>query len=132
MVYRFRTRHADRSYRCRAGGTVIRPQGCRCRAQHFFRNSHGPYSRASLAGEFGPLACEGTLRDAVNHLVVLLTLSWPRVETVLRKLPPWRGQILIDSINGFGAGNRPSQILIRSSNEIIQQYFVSANQARRY
>ncbi|MGJ7512320.1 NADPH-dependent F420 reductase [Variovorax sp. GT1P44] len=70
-----------------------------------FSNSQGPDSLASLTREFGPLASAGTLQDAVNHPVVLLALPWLRVETVLRELPPWRGQILIDPTNGFRTGN---------------------------
>jgi predicted dinucleotide-binding enzyme len=46
----------------------------------------------------------------VNHSVVPLALPWPRVETVLRELPPWREQILIDSTNDFRTGN-PADML---------------------
>lgn len=69
-----------------------------------FSNSRGPDSLASLVAGFGPQASAGTVQDAQNNPIVLLALPWPHVEDLLRTLPPWQGQILIDATNAFLTG----------------------------
>jgi predicted dinucleotide-binding enzyme len=70
-----------------------------------FSNSRGPETLATQVAEFGPLAAAGSIRDAVNQPVVLLAVPWPKVEEVLRALPAWHGQILVDPTNAFHGGN---------------------------
>jgi predicted dinucleotide-binding enzyme len=90
--------------------------------QIVFSNSHGPESLAPLVAEFGPLAAAGTVQDVLRSPIVLLALPWPNVEEVLRSIPSWDGQILIDPTNAFHDGS-PASGLVQfedsSSSEVI-------------
>ncbi|MFM9269695.1 NADPH-dependent F420 reductase [Halomonas elongata] len=66
-----------------------------------FSNRRGPDSLAALVEGFGPLASSATPSEAVENPVVLLAVPWPKIDTALRSLPTWYGQILIDATNGF-------------------------------
>lgn len=66
-----------------------------------FSSRRGPDSLIALIESFGPLASSATPSKAVENPVVLLAVPWPNVDSVLRSLPEWYGQILIDATNGF-------------------------------
>jgi len=69
-----------------------------------FSNSRGPDSLADLVEEFGPGASAGSPRDAARQDLVLLAAPWNSVEDILKGLPAWNNQILLDATNGLNKG----------------------------
>src|ERR1700736_5220522 len=64
-------------------------------------NSRGPSSLKELVSKLGKGASAVTMNEAAKAPMVLLSVPWPKVETVLGKLPDWEGRILIDATNHF-------------------------------
>lgn len=81
----------------------LRAQGDRC-GPVVFSNGRGPESLSSLVERFGPQASAALAAIAAEERVVLPAVPWPNVEGVLRALPRWEGQILIDATNAFADG----------------------------
>src|ERR1700757_4368782 len=64
-------------------------------------NSRGPSSLTQLVSKLGKGARAVTMDEAAKAPIVVLAVPWPKVETVLGKLPAWEGRILIDATNHF-------------------------------
>ncbi|MDF7815886.1 NADPH-dependent F420 reductase [Hymenobacter sp. YC55] len=62
-------------------------------------NRTGPESLTELTQSFGSTVTAGTVEQAAQADLVLLTVPWTEVEDVLRRIPSWRGQIILDTTN---------------------------------
>lgn len=105
-----------------------------------FSNSRGVESLTPVVANFGRWATAATIEEAANNSVVLLAAPWLKVEAILRGLPTWRGQILIDATNGFkddglvdfGAGSSsetvaalaPGARVVKAMNSLFMTNFV--------
>lgn len=62
-------------------------------------NSRGPASLALLAEELGPSITAGTVKEAASADIVFAAMRWSVAETVLGRLPAWKGRIVVDGTN---------------------------------
>lgn len=62
-------------------------------------NSRGPESLAALVKELGNGAHAGTVREAAAAPIVVLSVPWKHLSHALAGLPPWEGQIVVDTTN---------------------------------
>jgi predicted dinucleotide-binding enzyme len=62
-------------------------------------NSRGPASLALLAEELGPSITAGTVEEAASADIVFAAMRWSVAETVLGRLPAWKGRIVVDGTN---------------------------------
>jgi 8-hydroxy-5-deazaflavin:NADPH oxidoreductase len=85
-----------------------------------FSNSRGPESLEAIASQFGGAASAAWPQDAVENPIVMLSVPWVRVDSVLKSLPAWKGQILIDPTNAFDAdSSRLVDLGHMTSSEIV-------------
>ena len=59
----------------------------------------GPAALTELAATLGPGVRAGTVAEAVQADLVLLSVPWDAVAEILSQVPAWRGQILVDTTN---------------------------------
>lgn len=84
-------------------------------------NSRGPESLASTVAELGTGAKAVTPQEACAAPIVLLAVPWIRVESVLKTVPPWNGQILVDTTNHFLPSLELADLGNRISSEIVAE-----------
>ena len=95
-------------------------------AKHFVRHGHevvlsnskGPDSLAELVRNIGSNARAGTVKEAADQDVVILSVRWEQAEQALAEVPDWHGRILVD------ATNRPLDVDTKgkTGSEIIASY----------
>lgn len=61
----------------------------------------GPEALAELAATLGPTVRAGTVEEAVQADVVLLSVPWDAVSDVLAHVPAWKNQIIVDTTNAI-------------------------------
>jgi 8-hydroxy-5-deazaflavin:NADPH oxidoreductase len=64
-------------------------------------NSRGPDTLTELVADLGPLAAAGTVAQAGEADIVVLTVPFPEIPAALDGLPEWGGRILVDTTNVF-------------------------------
>lgn len=84
-------------------GTAFTKQALKAGYQVILSNSRGPESLAGIISELGSGVSAGKAEDAVKADVVVLSVKWGNVEEVLKNVPAWKGQILIDTANAVVA-----------------------------
>ncbi len=82
-------------------------------------NSRGPASLAALAGQLGPRASAGTVRQAAAADIVFVSVNWSRLEEALDGID-WQGRILIDATNPvLLPGFRLAELGGRNSSQVV-------------
>ncbi|GGB93499.1 NADPH-dependent F420 reductase [Pseudoduganella buxea] len=82
-------------------------------------NSRGPASLAALAGQLGPRASAGTVRQAAATDIVFVSVNWSRLEEALHGID-WQGRILIDATNPvLLPGFRLAELGGRNSSQVV-------------
>ncbi len=81
-------------------------------------NSKGPDSLAELVRSIGPNARAGTVSEAADQDIVILSVRWEHAEQALAEVSDWNGRILVD------ATNRPLDVETqgKTGSEIIASY----------
>ena len=62
-------------------------------------NSRDPESLRDLIDELGAHASAGTPEEATHADLVILAVGWDQVSGAVDGLPPWSGQVVIDTTN---------------------------------
>jgi predicted dinucleotide-binding enzyme len=77
---------------------------------------------ASAVEKLGKGAAGGSIEEVLACDIVVLAVPWKNVEDVLRSLPPWHGQVLVDATNPF-VETEPKLVLAdlgcRGASEVI-------------
>ena len=76
-------------------------------ANHFVRHGHhvvlsnskGPDSLTELVRSIGPNAKAGTVQEAANQDIVILSVLWEQAGKALGGVSDWNGRILVDATN---------------------------------
>ena len=62
-------------------------------------NSRGPNSLKDLVREIGPTIHAGTVKEAASKDIVLVAVTWARLQEALASLPDFGGRVVIDANN---------------------------------
>lgn len=80
-------------------GTAFARQLLKAGYEVILSNSRGPESLTSVVKELGGNTRAGTVREAAAAAIVVLAVPWKHLRDALVGLPPWRGQIVVDTTN---------------------------------
>jgi predicted dinucleotide-binding enzyme len=61
----------------------------------------GPAALTELAATLGPGVRAGTVEEAVQANIVLLSVPWDAVADVLAHVPAWQNQVVVDTTNAI-------------------------------
>jgi len=82
----------------------------------------GPEALAALAATLGPGVRAGTVAEAVQADLVLLSVPWEAVAEILANVPAWRGQVLVDTTNAVSYPDfQPLDLGEKTSTEIVAE-----------
>jgi predicted dinucleotide-binding enzyme len=82
----------------------------------------GPAALADLAATLGPGVTAGTVAEAVQADLVLLSVPWDAVAEVLAHVPAWKNQILVDTTNAIAfPAFKPLDFGAKTSSEIVTE-----------
>jgi 8-hydroxy-5-deazaflavin:NADPH oxidoreductase len=62
-------------------------------------NSRGPDSLIDLARSIGPNAKAGTVQEAAEQDIVIVSVRWEQAKQALAEVSDWSGRILVDATN---------------------------------
>lgn len=81
-------------------------------------NSRGPETLLELTDSLGPNVRAGTVQEAADQEIVILSVRWEHAKQALAEVSDWKGRILVD------ATNRPvdEDTQGKTSSEIIASY----------
>lgn len=91
-------------------------------------NSRGPDTLADVVGKLGRSASAGTLQQAAEQDVVVLSVEWAHDPEALASVPDWSGRTLIDATNWIDCSNPRDlgDLSGRTSSEIVADQAVGA------
>ncbi|WP_324670496.1 NADPH-dependent F420 reductase [Hymenobacter sp. GOD-10R] len=82
----------------------------------------GPAALAELAATIGPGVRAGTVEEAVQADLVLLSVPWDAVAEVLANVPAWRGQVVVDTTNAIHFPDfKPLDLGPKTSTELVAE-----------
>lgn len=85
-------------------------------------NRSGAASLTEIVETFGPGVKAGTVEEAAQADIVLLSVPWTQVADVLSNLPSWNGQIILDTTNAASfPGFKPLDLGGKTSTEIVAE-----------
>jgi predicted dinucleotide-binding enzyme len=81
-----------------------------------------PAALTDLAASFGPNVKAGTVADAVQADLVLLSVPWGAVADLLSKVPAWQGQVVVDTTNAISFPDfQPLDLGEKTSTQIVAE-----------
>ena len=82
----------------------------------------GPAALAELAPTLGPTVRAGTIEEAVQADLVLLSVPWDAVAEVLAHVPAWRNQVVVDTTNAIHFPDfKPLDLGPKTSSELVAE-----------
>ncbi|WP_022826428.1 NADPH-dependent F420 reductase [Hymenobacter norwichensis] len=82
----------------------------------------GPAALTALAATLGPGVRAGTVEEAVQADLVLLSVPWDAVAEVLAHVPAWRGQVVVDTTNAIHFPDfKPLDLGPKTSTELVAE-----------
>ena len=89
-----------------------------------------PRSFAADAAAIGPGVIPVTLAEAIKADVIFLAVRFESHPDVARALPDWKGKIVVDVTNTYGAS--PEELGGQSSSRVVAQAFTGARLVRGF
>jgi len=85
-------------------------------------NKSGPGTLAEVVSALGPRVRAGTLQETLAADLVLLSVPWAEVAAVLHAVPPWTGQLLLDTTNAISHPESiPLDLGSKTSTELVAE-----------
>jgi len=85
-------------------------------------NKTGPSSLSPELDEFGPNVKAGTIEQALDAEIVLLSIPWSEVAAVLSMARSWKGQIILDTTNAISFPDyNPLDLKGKASSQIVAE-----------
>lgn len=86
-------------------------------------NRSGVSSLSETVKEFGSNVRAGTQAEALENDIILLSIPWSEVESVLKGIDsPWHGKIIIDTTNAASfPGFKPLDLNGKTSSQIVSE-----------
>jgi predicted dinucleotide-binding enzyme len=85
-------------------------------------NKSGQEALAEQVKTLGSTVKAGTVEEAAQADIVLLSVPWTQVADVLGKLPAWQGQIILDTTNAASFPDfKPLDLGGKTSTEIVAE-----------
>lgn len=82
----------------------------------------GPAALTELAATLGPGVKAGTVAEALQADLVLLSVPWAAVADVLTNVPAWQNQIVVDTTNAIHFPDfKPLDLGAKTSSEIVAE-----------
>jgi predicted dinucleotide-binding enzyme len=82
----------------------------------------GPSALTELAATLGPGVRAGSVAEAVQADLVLLSVPWDAVAEVLANVPAWQNQILLETTNAIHFPDfKPLDLGAKTSSEIVAE-----------
>jgi predicted dinucleotide-binding enzyme len=82
----------------------------------------GPGALTELAATLGPSVRAGSIEEAVQADLVLLSVPWGAVAEVLANVPAWQNQILLETTNAIHFPDfKPLDLGAKTSSEIVAE-----------
>lgn len=96
-------------------------------------NSRGPESLAGIVKELGPKARAGSVSEAAEADIVLLSVNWAHLPSAVANLPSWDGRIVIDATNPvLLPGYRLAELGGRNSSQVVSDLLPGARLVKAF
>jgi predicted dinucleotide-binding enzyme len=95
-------------------------------------NSRGPESLTAVAEQLGGNTKAVTIEEAAQADIVFLSVTWNKLEEVIRALPSFAGRIVIDPTNPILPGFKTAELYGKTSSELVADLLPGAKLVKAF